>query len=102
MSLNERHARGQRAAGLHLRQLLIRPGPYRGEWEQHARDVALRDRQDAVCTVIAEHLYDTGAHAETDTGLARALKDRVSRAFGGRGISLETLRWFEAAFRSPA
>jgi hypothetical protein len=56
-------------------------------------------RQDAVCKVIAEHLYDTGAHDETDTGLARALKDRVSRAVGGRGISLQTLRWFEAAFR---
>ncbi len=49
--------------------------------------------------VIAEHLYETGAHDEADTGLARALKDRVSRALSGSGLSLETLRWFEAAFR---
>jgi hypothetical protein len=100
MPQNERHARGQRAAGLHLRQLLLRPGPYRDEWERHARGVRPDEiRQDAVGKVIAEHLYETGAHDDTDTGLARALKDRVSRAFSGRGLSLQTLRWFEAAFR---
>jgi hypothetical protein len=100
MPQNERHARGQRAAGLHLRRLILQPGPYRDEWEQHAHDVPPDEiRQDAVCMVIAEHLYETGAHDETDTGLARTLKDRVSRAFSGRGLSLQTLRWFEAAFR---
>lgn len=100
MPQNERHARGQRAAGLHLRRLILQPGPYRDEWEQHAHDVPPDEvRQDAVCTVIAEYLYETGAHDETDTGLARTLKDRVSRAFSGRGLSLQTLRWFDAAFR---
>jgi hypothetical protein len=100
MPQSERHARGQRAAGLHLRHLMLRSGPYRHEWEQHARGVRPDDvRQDAVCKVIAEYLYETGAHDDTDTGLARSLKDRVSRAFSGRGLSLQTLRWFEAAFR---
>jgi hypothetical protein len=100
MPQSERQARGQRAAGLHLRQLLLRPGPYRDEWEQRARDVPPEEiRQEAVCTVIAEYLYETGEHDESDTRLARALKDRVSRALSGRGLSLQTLRWLEAAFR---
>jgi hypothetical protein len=99
MPHSERQARGQRAAGLHLRQLMLRPGPYRDEWEQHARNVRPDEiRQEAVCKAIAGHLYETGEHAESDTGLARTLKDRVSRAFSGRGLSLQTLRWFEAAF----
>jgi len=103
MPHSERQARGQRAAGLHLRHLLIRPGPYRDEWERRARDVPPEEiRQEAVCTVIAEYLYETGEHDESDTGLARALKDRVSRAFSGRGLSLQTLRWLEAAFRLSA
>ncbi len=103
MSQNERHAHGQKAAGLHLRQLIGRTGPYRDEWEQYARDARPGEiRQDAVCRVIAEYLYETGEHDETDTGLARTLKDRVSRAFGGRGLSLQTLRWFEAAFQLSA
>src|SRR6266581_9179029 len=100
MPQSERHARGQRAAGLHLRQLMLHPGPYREEWEQHARGARPDEiRQEAVGKVIAAHLYETGAHDDTDTGLARALKDRVSRALGGRGLSLETLRWIEGAFR---
>jgi hypothetical protein len=91
--------RGQRAAGLHLRQLLLRPGPYRDRWERLARDAGPDEiRQDAVGQVVAEHLQETGERGETDTNLARTLKDRVSRALGGRGLSLETLRWFEAAF----
>lgn len=96
----QRGQRGQRAAGFHLRQLLRRPGPYRDSWERLARDARPDEiRQDAVCQVIADWLQDTGERGETDTGLARTLKDRVSRALGGRGLSLETLRWFEGAFR---
>jgi hypothetical protein len=99
MSTNERHARGQRSAGLHLQHLLARPGPYRAAWEQHAHDAKPGEiRQDAVGQVIADWLYETGERDDTDTGLARMLKDRISRAFGGRGLSLETLRWFEGAF----
>ncbi len=99
MPQSERQVRGQRAAGLHLRQLLLQPGPYRDEWEQHAHDVPPEEiRQEAVCRVIAEYLYEAGEHDETDIRLARTLKDRVSRAFSGRGLSLQTLRWIEAAF----
>jgi hypothetical protein len=103
MPHSERQAHGQRAAGLHLRQLLLRAGPYRDSWEQHAHNARPEEiRQEAVGRVIAEHLYETGEHDETDTGLARTLKDRVSRAFSGRGLSLQTLRWFESAFRLSA
>src|SRR5262249_41113768 len=92
MNVDPRHERGQRAAGLHLRQLLLRPGPYRDRWERLARDARPGEiRQDAVCQVIADWLQDTGERGDTDTGLARTLKDRVSRALGGRGLSLETL-----------
>jgi hypothetical protein len=79
---------------------MLRPGPYRDRWERHARNAKPEEiRQEAVGKVIAEYLYDTGEHDETDTRLARALKDRVSRAFSGQGLSLQTLRWFEEAFR---
>jgi len=79
---------------------MLRPGPYRDRWERRSRDVRPGDvRQEAVCKVIAGYLYESGEHDEQDTGLARKLKDRVSRAYSGRGLSLETLRWFEAAFR---
>jgi len=79
--------------------LLLRFGQYRDEWERYARDVRPDDvRQEAVCRVIAEYLYETGERDERDTGLARTLKDRVSRALSGAGMSLETLRWFEEAF----
>jgi hypothetical protein len=79
---------------------MLRPGPYRDRWERHSRDVRPDEiRQEAVCKVIAGYLHESGEHDERDTGLARKLKDRVSRALSGRGLSLETLRWFEAAFR---
>lgn len=99
MSPTERQRQGQRAAGLHLRLLLLRPGPYRDKWEQYARDVSPDGiRQEAVCQVIAQYLYDAGEREETDTTVARGLKDRVSRGISGDGLSLETLRWFEQAF----
>ena len=99
MSSYARHAAGSAPRGLHLQQLLVRPGPYRDAWEQLARDANPGEiRQDAVCQVIADWLYDTGERDDTNTGLARMLKDRISRALGGRGLSLETLRWFEGAF----
>jgi hypothetical protein len=100
MARSERQQHGERAAGLHLQQLMLRPGPYRDEWERHAHNVRPGEiRQEAVCRVIAEHLYEAGEHDEADIKLARSLKDRVSRALGGRGLSMQTLRWFEEAFR---
>jgi hypothetical protein len=54
--------------------------------------------QAAVAKVIEEYLWDSGERSENTTGLARQLKDRVSRALNGEGLSTETLGWFIAAF----
>lgn len=48
--------------------------------------------------VLAQHLWDIGEVPETDVDLPRRLKDVVSRAVGGRGISHQTLGWFVGAF----
>lgn len=78
---------------------MLQVGPYRDEWEQLAKSVkAGTISQAAVCDVIAQHLCDSG-YADTDIGLARRLKDRVSRALRGDGMSPETMRWFVEAFR---
>lgn len=91
--------RGQRDAGLHLRLLLRRPGPYRDVWQVFARDaVPGKINQAAVCQVIAQHLWDSGECEETDQHLPRRLKDKVNRALNGRGLSLQTLRWVTDAF----
>lgn len=90
---------GQRAASEYLRWLLLRPGPYREEWEQYAHHVRPGEvNQRAVCQTMALYLYTTGERDEHDLTVARALKDRVSRALGGKGITLETIRWFEETF----
>ncbi len=100
MPLSERHARGQRAAGLHLRLLLSRVGQYREVWEARARATEPDEiNQRAVCQAIAEYLWDSGERAEGDHTLPRRLKDRVNRCLAGNGLSLETLLWFERAFR---
>jgi hypothetical protein len=100
MPPSERQGRVDRAAGAHLRQLLLRRGPYRDRWEAHAHD-ARRNQlsQAAVCQVIAAYLWETGDRDDTDRALSRKLKDRVSRALNGESLSLETLRWFEKAFQ---
>ena len=99
MPPSEQQGRLQRAAGAHLRQLLLRQGPYRDRWEAHAHDVRRSQlSQAAICQVIAGHLWETGDRDETDHALSRKLKDRVSRALNGDGLSLQTLRWFEEAF----
>ncbi|HBW17820.1 MAG: hypothetical protein ACLPN6_29450 [Streptosporangiaceae bacterium] len=91
--------RGQRDAGLHLRVLLRRPGPYRDVWHAFARDAAPGQvNQAAVCQVVARYLWDSGECEETDQSLPRRLKDKVHRALNGRGLSLQTLRWLTDAF----
>ncbi|MFV2178321.1 hypothetical protein ACFHW2_40895 [Actinomadura sp. LOL_016] len=52
----------------------------------------------AIAKVIADHLWDTGERPDTDTRLARRIKDRVYRALAGDVISAETLEWFMDAF----
>lgn len=54
--------------------------------------------QGAVAQVLAEHLWSSGEVAEEDTSLPRRLKDLVSRALGGRGISDRGLQLFVDAF----
>lgn len=100
MPLSERQAHGQRAAGLHLRLLLSRVGPYREVWEARARAIAPDElNQSAICQAIAEYLWDAGERDEADVALPRKLKDRVNRCLTGNGLSLETLLWFERAFQ---
>lgn len=100
MPLSERQARGQRAAGLHLRLLLSRVGQYREVWEAQAHAADPDEiNQRAVCQVIADYLWDSGERDEADLALPRRLKDRVNRGLAGHGLSLETLRWFERAFQ---
>jgi hypothetical protein len=89
---------GRRAAADYLRQLLLKPGPYRQTWQRHV----VRARRDAinqlaVAEVIARHLSGTpGAQA---TGIMpHQLKDTVSRALSGRLLSRPALGLFIDAF----
>jgi hypothetical protein len=78
--------------------LLLQVGPYREAWEKVSGTIPAGEvSQAAVCEVIAQYLYDDG-HPDTDIELARRLKDRVSRAFGGKGMTPQTLEWFIRAF----
>jgi hypothetical protein len=54
--------------------------------------------QAAIAKVIEDYLWSTGERPETDTELARSLKDTVRRALLGKGISTRTLTWFIEAF----
>ncbi|GHH71945.1 hypothetical protein GCM10018781_34110 [Kitasatospora indigofera] len=85
-------------AGRHLAALLTAPGRYRTRWLRHvARATPGRINQAAVTRVLAEWLWLGGEASEGDI-LPRALRDRVSRALGGRALSAATLRLFVAAF----
>ncbi|MFJ1704775.1 hypothetical protein [Kitasatospora sp. NPDC088346] len=85
-------------AGEHLAELLARPGPYRIRWlRQVTRGTPDRVNQAAVARVLAQWLWLNGEAPESET-LPRALRDRVSRALGGRQLSAATLRLFAAAF----
>lgn len=82
-----------------LRALLTGHPAYRRKWRAEVRRASARDpHQSAVAAVLADHLWDIGEVAESDTDLPRRLKDVVARAVSGRGISHQTLGWFVAAF----
>jgi hypothetical protein len=82
-----------------LRELLVNDPHYRRRWQAKVKRMRVADlNQAAVAEVIADHLWDVGERADTETGLARDLKDRVRRALGGITLSGETLRWFIDAF----
>ena len=89
-------------AARHLCALLAAPGPYRTRWLRHVtRTTPGRVNQAAVARVLAEWLWQHGEHPDGDL-LPRALRDRVSRALGGRSLSAPTLRLFVAAFAMSA
>ncbi|WP_371483427.1 hypothetical protein [Kitasatospora sp. NBC_00315] len=90
------------AVGARLTALLAAPGRYRTRWLRHvARSTPGRINQAAVTRVLAEWLWLNGEAAQSDL-LPRALRDRVSRALGGRSLSAATLRLFVAAFAMTA
>ncbi|QDO89907.1 hypothetical protein FNH13_17550 [Ornithinimicrobium ciconiae] len=82
-----------------LRLLLSQDGPYRRRWRSEVRRVSPSDpHQSAVAQVLAQHLWEIGEVAESDTDLPRRLKDLVARAMAGRNLSHQTLNWFVGAF----
>lgn len=92
--MGEHHAAG------YLQRLLREPGPYRRRWQMKAERVSPSGliNQAAVCSVLSEHLWDSGEVPESDHELPRRLRDRVSRALRGEVLTAVTLRWFIAAF----
>lgn len=58
--------------------------------------------QAGICQVLAQHLWDVGAEPETKKELSRVLKDPVSRALRGKGLSPKLLRRFAEAFSFSA
>ena len=86
---------GQRAAAEYLRQLLLKPGPYRDAWRNHvARPHDGVINQLAVAEVIAaqKHVLRDGQM------LPYQLRDVVSGALFGGKLTADTLQTFIAAF----
>lgn len=85
---------GQRAAAEYLRQLLLKPGPYRDAWQHHVarpRDGVIN--QLAVAEVIAGH-----QHVRESQMLPYQLRDVVSGALFDGKLTADTLQTFIAAF----
>ncbi len=94
---------GHNAAGRQLQTLLLRIGLYRDIWEDIARNNNQQIErgklnQAAVAKALANYLWDHD-HPETDIDLPRKLKDKVSRALSGKGLTPEMLSLFVHAFR---
>jgi hypothetical protein len=87
MAKGEQQRQGERAAGQHIRLLLLRSPAYRSLWEGKVEKTALDEvNQAGVCRVLADYLWDEGLEPDSRTDLPRVLKDPVSRAL--RGIAL--------------
>jgi hypothetical protein len=87
----------RRAASAYLRQLLLKPGPYRQAWEKHVVRARLGAiNQLAVAEVLAQYLRSHGP----DGAVLRPhqVKDTVSRALSGRMLSRPALVLFIEAF----
>jgi len=87
------------AAAAYLRELLLRPGRYRRNWEQYAERSRLGQvNQLAVAEVLARYLWEhPRAQGDVDV-LPRQLKDTASRALSGKLLSQATLTLFTDAF----
>ncbi len=90
---------GRRAAAAYLRELLLRPGPYRRVWEQHVvRARPGEVSQLAVAEALARHLWSNPRDPGDEDANAQRLKDTVSRALTGRLLSRPTLELFVDTF----
>jgi hypothetical protein len=90
---------GRALAAAYLRQLLLKPGGYRRQWEQHVvRERRGEINQLAVAEVLAEHLWSFPRHEGDIDVMPRQLKDSVSRALSGRLLSRPQLALFIDAF----
>lgn len=82
-----------------LREILSTDLRCRRRWQRHARRSAHTTlHQAGVATVLALHLWEIGEVPESQRTLPRRLKDRVSRALTGRGVSSTTLQLVVDAF----
>ena len=90
---------GTQAAAAYVRELLLRPGRYRRNWEQYAeRSRVGQVNQLAVAEVLAHYLWEhPRAQGDVDV-LPRQLKDTASRALSGKLLSKATLALFMDAF----
>jgi hypothetical protein len=90
---------GRAVAASYLRQLLVKPGSYRRQWEQHVVRARHGDiNQLAVAEVLARHLWNYPRRPGDAEVLPRQLKDSVSRALSGRLLSRPLLSLFIDAF----
>jgi hypothetical protein len=90
---------GQRAAAEYLRQLLLKPGPYRDAWQ--ARVARPRDdviNQMAIAEVIAAQLRSAPGHPGDAQMMPYQLRDTVSGALAGLQLGRQTLELFVDAF----
>jgi hypothetical protein len=90
------------AAAAYLRELLLRPGRFRGTWEQYAeRSRPGQINQLAVAEVLARYLWEYPRRSGDAEVLPRQLKDTASRALSGKLLSKAALRLFIEAFSLP-
>lgn len=93
------HTGSRRAAAEYLRQLLLKPGRYRDEWQQHVarpRDGVIN--QMAVAEVIAGRLRSAPGHPGDAQVVPYQLRETILGALAGRELSQQTLELFIAAF----
>jgi hypothetical protein len=90
---------GRQAAARYLRELLLRPGRYRRQWEQHVLRARPEDiNQLAVAEVLTRYLWSYPRRRRDADATPRQLKDTVRRALSGQLLSRPALMLFIDAF----